>query len=445
MNPELEQTHQEYVVVIRAGDRLRLAPNEELKIDFKTKEQNVILTFRTRYRDEGFDTAVPRELWIDVRGPALSLNDAAAQFTNLAMFFTTVISFCANGYAGDCLFHLAYDNTPGRKEREFFEQFVEDERGLPHISRRIKPESVTDFISVLGVHEHTKRLRRAVIQYVLALKYWSKGEEILAVAHLFMGMEALIPLIRSEELKKQGFASTQQLADSWGIQLNELDSKIRRDILFQGDQECHKEAKQASDGVEHGFLGFDEVRPLAISVRNATAKYLRNAIIKLLELPSECEDDLLRSAYEKPMGTEGYIRYLRGHLLSEEDEFAAADQEYPIVTWKFTVTSFSLNEQGEFTLSFSQQMTPILSENTLFRPLSVEIYGPEGNVAKQSDIPLVIEPTVTPRQADIKPMILEETQIFLHQIIAESDLEECIIKTKSGQSLVIKAQSDASD
>ena len=48
------------------------------------------------------------------------------------MFFTTILSFCANGYAGDCRFHIAYDNSPGRKEREFFEQFIEDERGLPH-------------------------------------------------------------------------------------------------------------------------------------------------------------------------------------------------------------------------------------------------------------------------------------------------------------------------
>lgn len=438
-----EPMNKEYVVVIRAGDRLRLAPNEELRIDFKAKEQVIALTFRTRYMDEGFDTAVPRELWIDVRGQAPSLNDAATQFTNLAMFFTTIISFCANGYAGDCRFHLAYDNTPGSKEREFFEQFVEDERGLPHPSRRIRPASITDFITTLAGHEHTMRLRRAIVQYVLALKYWSTGEEILAVAHLFMGMEALVPIIRSTEITRHGFDSTQQLADYWGIPLNGLDSKIRRDNLFQGDHECHREAKKASDGVEHGFLGFDEVRPLAISVRNNTAKYLRDAIIELLELPDDSKDDLLKSTYEKPMGTEGYIRYLRGRLLSDSDQLAAKDHKYPIVVWKFSVTSFTLNEKDEFSLSFSQQMTPILSEGTLFQPLSVEIYGPEGIVAQQQpNTPSIVEPIITPKQTDIEPMTLVDAQLLLRKMLDEADFDECIIKTKSGQVLVIKPQSN---
>ena len=64
-----------------------------------------------------------------------------------------------------------------------------------------------------------------------------------------MGMEALVPVMRSIELKRHLFDSPQQLADLWGIPLRDLDSTVRRDLLFQGDKECQRAAKKTIDGV----------------------------------------------------------------------------------------------------------------------------------------------------------------------------------------------------
>ncbi len=440
MTNEFEIPKIQYIVVIRAGARLRFNPGEQLVVNVNIDGHNTVLTFQTRYRDEGFESLVPRDLWIDARGPASSLDFAITAFTNAAMSFTTIISFCANGYVGDCRFHIAYDNSPKKNEREFFEQFVEDERGMPRLSRRIKPSAVTGLIDVLGPHNHTERLRRAIVQYVLALKYWGKGDEILAVAHLYMGLEALVPVVRKNELNNFNLDTTQELADHWNIALNELDPKIRRDILFQGDQETHKYAKKASDGIEHGFIGFDEIRPLAITVREKTASYLRQAIIKLLQLPSDIEQELLDPIYEKPIGTEGYVRYLRGVLQSDQDQLAPKGNEYPYVDWRFRVTSFTRTDENEFRMSISQDMTPRLGEGVLFRPESVEVFGPEGMISQPPPESRKIEPKITPKDQKYIQLSKEDLASLLGEALTDGRVEEIKIRTEEGGFLIIKPE-----
>jgi hypothetical protein len=445
MQDSSENLNKEYVVVIRAGSRLRFAPNEQFRVNVQTDGiRSISLTFQTRYNDEGFKTPVPRELWIDARGSARSLNSAVTEFTNAALFFSTVISFCANGYAADCRFHLAYDNTPGLTKREFFEHFVEDERGLPRPSRRIDRALAETAIDVLGRHKHTERLRRAIVQYVLALKYWGKGEETLAVAHLFMGMETLVPVMRKNELARLKLVEPQELADHWGIPKSALDPTIRLDSLFQGDQECHKYAKRASDGVEHGYLGFDEIRAIAVDVREKTAAYLRTAIIKLLQLPTDTEQGLLKSPYEKPIGTEKYVRYLRGHLESDNDELAPEGYEYPIVQWRFAVTSFELTENDEFRLGLSQRITPRLAENVSFRPTSVEIYGPEGVISNLPHEPRILEPKIVSDDPKHEQLSGQELVSLMAEALQDGRLEELRIRTKDNNLLVIKPETDMS-
>lgn len=195
-----------------------------------------------------------------------------------------------------------------------------------------------------------------------------------------MGIECLVPVVRSAEQKRLSLGSLAELAAYFGIAIKELDGTIRRTILFQSDTECHKAAKKASDGVEHGFLEFDEVRPIAVGYRDKTAGYLRQAIIRLLGLPAEITSGLLDKPYGTPIGTEGYIRYLRGDLIADHDGLAPAGQEYPTVEWRFGVKSFSIGENGELRLSFTQSITPRLGNEVSFRPKSVEVYGPEGVV-----------------------------------------------------------------
>ena len=382
MSQNNSNNNSHFVVVLRAGSKLRFSPDQSLQVDFKAGEDSVQLTFQTRYFEKGFESPLPRDLWIDARGTSASLQTAVTNFTNAALFFTNIISFTMNGFAGDCNYHVAYDNTPGKNHREFVERFIEDERGLPNISRTIKPSLILPFIEKLGNNIHRERISRAINQYTLALRYWRTGDELLATAHLFMGMETLVPVVRKLKLAQYELDSSQELADLWEIPLNKLDSTIRRKILFQEDLECHKDAKKASDGFEHGFLAYSEARPLAVKIRNQTALYLRHSIIELLNLPTEIKRELLGKTYINPIGTEGYIRFIRGTLNSNHDDLAPEGYEYPIINWEFGIKRFHLSEDGKFSISFKQKITPSLGKDVTFSPKSLEIYGPEGIVVE---------------------------------------------------------------
>lgn len=386
----------DYVVVIRASGRLRFERNEQLRVHVDIEGQNCLLTFRTRYLEEGFESPIPRDLWIEASGKYKNLNSAVIAFTNAASFFTNVISFCTNGFGGECNFHLAFDNTLHNREREFFEQFISTEKGLPSISRKINPELCKYFIDALAIDEHGERLRRGINQYCLALESWTKGKETLANAHLYMGIEALVPVIRKLEMRAAGVDNTQQLANKWGIELKDLDSKIRREKLFQGDLDCHRDAKKASDGFEHGYLSYAEIRPLAERVRNNTSRYLRTGIIKLLDLPEEIENGLLSQPYIDPIGTEDYIRYLRGTITSDHDSLASEGNEYPIVEWSFSVSGFRRSPDGKLTLNFSQSLTPHLGDGVQFQPKSIELYGPEGIITERRGPAGYIDPEIIP-------------------------------------------------
>lgn len=179
-----------YIVAIRAGSRLRFLPNERLQVQMNIGDHQANLTFQTRYCEEGYESPVPRELWADARGSADSLDSAVVMFTNATIFFTNVISFCANGYAGDCRFHLAYDATPGRREREFFEQFIEDERGLPRPLRKIKPQIVHEVINALGINSEWSGSVGRLFNTSLPLSTGVKGKKSLQLPISLWGSNA---------------------------------------------------------------------------------------------------------------------------------------------------------------------------------------------------------------------------------------------------------------
>ncbi|GJL55069.1 MAG: hypothetical protein NPIRA02_22010 [Nitrospirales bacterium] len=167
-------------------------------------------------------------MWVDARGPAPSLSSAIEAFWSAAQFFSTLISFCSNGYAGECQLHIAFDNTPGKRKREFFENFQTWKRGLPIPSRKINPKVVVRIIDALSTHKDSDRIRRAIVQYELTLKNWFKGGEILATSHLYMGMEALVRVALLKELEKANLQEPGKLAESWKIPLKDLDSTIKK-------------------------------------------------------------------------------------------------------------------------------------------------------------------------------------------------------------------------
>jgi hypothetical protein len=379
-------TESTYLVVLRGQSTARFPQDRQIVVEnFPTADRRVDVLFRTRYADEGFEALVPREFMAEVRVPATSIVEAVEVGANAANMLKSAIAFTANAWVDDLDVHLAYDMTPGHREREFFETFLPDERGILRPGRRIDGATTIAFINALKSHIEGERLRRAMVQYGLALSQFRPGREILALAHLFMGMEALTQVALRRELSAKGM-SEEALAKSYGIDVandvcgrwkGQLAAMIRQRILFEGDEECHQRAKKASDGFEHGFLAFPDIWSRALGSYERTAGYLRSAIIRLADVPDDARRRLLNPPYNRPFEVTPISRHLRGHLVGDAEDLAQEGQPHPIIRWESSIKILKRAPSGEYQIEVKDQFTEMLGEGVEFRPISQEVWGPQ--------------------------------------------------------------------
>ncbi|MEJ2147802.1 MAG: hypothetical protein P8020_22020 [Acidobacteriota bacterium] len=370
-----------FVVVLRGPAAVYFEREEYLRItDFPGPAGALTLVLQTRYLDLGLGTDFPGQMWVEVRGPADGL-DSALGFANAALDVVPLLSFGVNAGIGIPKVELAFENTSGKEKREFFQQFVPEER-TPGVSRKVRVEPIGALIQQVMQHPEFERLYRAITQYSLALLNWDGGKGILATAHLYMGVEALTPVVRRRLCRERG-AENEQLATALGVTIQELDPTIRKELIFQGDNDCYQDAKAASDGFEHGFRSFPDIRTLGEPVRKKTADYLRTAILKELLLEPTTINELTRPSYDQPLGSWQIERKLRGHLLGGTDDLSADGQVYPIMHWKSKVKSVTRTEAGEYKVSFDEKLTASLGPGISFRPASYEIWGPTGFKRKE--------------------------------------------------------------
>jgi hypothetical protein len=224
----------------------------------------------------------------------------------------------------------------------------------------------------------------------MALGHWRMGHETMALAHLYIGMEALTPVALRRERDRTGL-DDDQLALRYGIderrkgtRMGKLHAVIRRQMLFQGDDEAASKAREASDGFEHGFLDFVKVRSLAQEVRDRTARYLRAAIFELCDLDGATRATLETPPFDKPLRS--YLaRYMWGTLLGEAEDMAAPDQQYPLLRWQSRLKEFRREPDGLYTVTPEETMTMSFNEALRYRRDRFEIWGPEGARAQSGE------------------------------------------------------------
>ena len=128
----------QYVAVVRAGSSVQFKQNEPLIVqNLQTKHGSANLTFRTRSLDRGFEAPLPGDLWVEVRGPAPSIQVAADSFVNLALSFLHVLAVSANAPVDQPELELAFDVTDGENEHEFFQNFLPEESAVPKRQGRL--------------------------------------------------------------------------------------------------------------------------------------------------------------------------------------------------------------------------------------------------------------------------------------------------------------------
>lgn len=91
-------------------------------------------------------------------------------------------------------------------------------------------------------------------------------------------VETLTPVVREAYLASKRL-SVDDLRKHWAIPESDrgVDPEVRRRLIFDNDVTTYSEAKGASDGLEHGVMGFPDIHAKAVAVNRRTAGYLRRA------------------------------------------------------------------------------------------------------------------------------------------------------------------------
>lgn len=365
--------HDPAIVVAMSRASAILAQGHKVEMRFPNPTGLFVITFWTDYGGE-FETPIPIRLCAEGRGPAKSLPDAVNRFANAARGGCAILALIANADLGLLQPEIAFDASASRQQHEFLQVMVPQKPIHAIPSRRIDTELVQAVGQALAGHAEAQRLRRAIAQYAHALGLWQPGSEIQCLAHLYMGVEALTKAALREHLRSRGEESESALLIEWGVQKKELDAAVRLKLIFEGDQDTYRKAKAVSDGFEHGFSEYDEMQAPAREIVVKASRYLRRAIINMLDIDECVRNRMLEGEYDRPRGPLELFRYLHGTLNGSFDNLAQEGQLYPIMQMTSRIKTVTLGSDGKYSYSPEQSMTAKLGEGVTFTPSRFEIW-----------------------------------------------------------------------
>lgn len=333
----------------------------------------VAIAYRTRSVASPGGARVPGHLWIEIVGQAASLKECIAPFANASLELLPAFALSANASIGHPEVELAFESGPDCEKREYFQNYVPLERQVPHSARSVNTSATIALLSAMHGSPRRERLARAVNQYALALSHWRLGFETLTLAHLWMALEALTPVAIEKEMKRLGLSTKPELASALGLTLSNLDVTARRDWLLAGEADCYKEAKAASDGFEHGFGSFPDMRQAATKHRRRIAALIRSAIFDLAELDGESASILKEPPFDQPLGHWPLATYLWGELVGKGSDLAAPESAYPFVRVKPQVAQGVPGGPLNLQYTFTAELGPGIT----FSPKRVEVWQPD--------------------------------------------------------------------
>lgn len=366
-----------FTVVMRGPASIVFWENETLRIArVPTAIGAVDVTYATRWLDRGEKVRIPGDLWIEIVGGGEVLENVLVPYANAGLAALPMLSLTSNASIPEPDIELGFDSTSGIAQRDYFQSYLPPESGVLHVGRHVNVQATVAVLQALTSSPESGRLLRAANQYRLALESWKLGRESLSLAHLWMALEALTRAKIRRECTAAGLDSQEQLAKRLGVELQQLDPTIRK-LLLQNDDECYRKAKASSDGLEHGFLGYDKMREYAKDVRHRMAAHIRNAILRLGDVPDLVLDVLLNDPFDKPLGHWPLAKYIRGRLVGDSPVLAREGNQYPFLRWNPTVKSCAPDAVGKLSLQFSESFTAELADGISFQPHSVEVWQPD--------------------------------------------------------------------
>jgi hypothetical protein len=383
--PDPPEELKRFTVVMRGPAALVFQQDRSFGYDdYPTPLGAVQVSYRSRWPMS--PVRMPGHLWVEINGAGPNFETVVPVLANAGLSGLPVMSLACNVAIQDPQIEIAFESTPGATRREFLQAYVRPESGVLSAARIAPPDAIAVVQTAVARSEYRDALLRACDQYRLALDSWAFGRESLTLAHLWMAVEAITKVQRNELMRAYAVESNQALADKLNISKQDLDPTVRREYLLAGDVDCYKKAKDASDGFEHGHLGFDVIRTAAAEVRERLARYVRHAIFRLAKVPQSTVDVLGTDPFDKPLGIWPLVKFFTGTLVGSGSELGTSEHTYPVVLWAHQLKSVAFDANGKMQVQFQDRMQPQLPPGITLEGGTYQIW--DGGSGIQLNAPL---------------------------------------------------------
>lgn len=397
-----------FVVACRGRASAIFRPDEALAVTYKDQSgQSRRMQFGTRYRNLGFNTPVPEDLWVHTEGSAPSIEAAVRIAAVGSQEILVAIGLAANAWMGKVEPEVAFDSTKGKTTRDFWQAFVPELPIAVVPGRFVEIRSSMGLLKALQDSPYKDALLRAAGQYCAALERWTLGAEVLVVAHLFMAAEAIKGAALRKHLADLNL-SEGELATRWGYKQSDgskiklfLESNSRRRLVFEGDDACHRSAKAISDSFEHGFsYNGKNLTDDADAIAEAVAAHVRKCLLSVTGMAAPEQDALLAAPYDRPLGPLRHWNIFRGTLQGEGESYAHPGAAYPIMIWKHRLAAVVRDAEGKYGYRPEEKLTAHLGPGFKIGAMRYEVWGRGRYQAADGKPPeLVVEVDKSPQAA----------------------------------------------
>jgi hypothetical protein len=386
-------------ILARAASSTIVKIGETITIGLNQGEEHFRIHFTTNYIKTKTGT-IPGDLYVvmDVAGD--TLEEAAAMLTG-GRDIAALISIVANAAIQPLELEVIYECTEKATERQFMQIFMPENQ--PCYSSRVVPSKALGvLITALDQHKHRDRFVRAIAQYSEALLNWEQGKELLALNHLWIGVEAMKTVCLQMYMERHSLTE-EKLGQEWGFdpkrrmplnQFLEVNARIR--LTCFDDKEHHDIAKGVSDAYEHAFKNSGALYTSAASVLMPISTYLRRCILDALGFTGVQRTELDALS---PRGPKQLEQYFRGKLISPEgDPAPSAAQPHLNLTYRITEAQID-DTTGRFSYKPQWNVTPTLPPGYSITDIRVELWDvgaykpqPAGEIVLRENAPQNVGP-----------------------------------------------------
>lgn len=178
-----------FTTVLRARSTAAFLPEEGIHFQFAGLGTEMHVT--SRWLNRGLEHPEPGDLWVEVKGPAESVEAAANRYRRFAADVLIFLPCAANMPIGDLRTELVFNSSTDAREREFRQYHRQPESRNLSGARLLKADPMNVVAEAYLQSGPAPRIHRALFQYGLALRNWPIDGEYQCLNHLWIAAESL--------------------------------------------------------------------------------------------------------------------------------------------------------------------------------------------------------------------------------------------------------------